>query len=574
MIARTTGLPDAWDEEADLVVLGSGAGGLTGALVAAIEGLSSVILEKTELVGGTTSISGGGIWIPLNHHMAEVGVEDSREEALEYVRACAGDHGDDDIHVALVDRGAEMLSYLDERAGVLSTLRAWPGEGGTVDYRPWLPGSKHGGRSLYPNKFRRADLGEWDARVRTGAMSAWIIDKLEFKTKMLHALPPEDVPPYTRARDDSIDKYEYFAAGSAVVGDLLKGCLAHDVRIFLETPGEELLVDDGRVVGVRAVRDGEPWFVRARRGVLIATGGFSHNEELKRLWLSRPLDFSCEIVENQGDGHLMGMSVGAQVAGLGDAWWMPFTPMEDGPLDSGDVNIGGTRDDRGLPHTMVVNSAGKRFFNEAINYYDTGEPFGVKTGAGPRNFPCWMIFDSQGPKKYSALATRIPKSAPPAHLTVGNTLEELAAQLGIDERGLLGSVERFNEFARAGVDDDFHRGESTWDQVWGDQKHEPNKSLGTIEEGPFYAVEIRPGALATRGGLRVNTNGQVLSAGMPFDPIPGLYAAGNCSSAGPAGSYPGAGCTIGAAMTFAYLVGKHAAEAADPLEPTEVPATA
>jgi 3-oxosteroid 1-dehydrogenase len=179
-----------------------------------------------------------------------------------------------------------------------------------------------------------------------------------------------------------------------------------------------------------------------------------------------------------------------------------------------------------------------------------------------------MIFDSQGRRKYSALATKVGSGEPPSHLIVADTLPVLAARVGIDPGGLERTVERFNEFARTGVDEDFHRGENLWDQLWGDPRQEPNRSLGTLEQAPFYAIETRPGALATKGGLRVNADGQVLSAARPFAPIPGLYAAGNCSSGGFAGSYPGAGCTIGAAMTFGYLAGLHVASGAPDSVPT------
>jgi 3-oxosteroid 1-dehydrogenase len=558
MIEKTRDVPVAWDAEYDLVVAGSGGAGMTGAVVATVEGASAVVLEKTELVGGTTSVSGGGFWIPLNHHTKEVQVDDNREDALAYMRASAGGAGDDEVIVALVDNGHEMIKLLEERAGM--SFRPWPNRGGTIDYRPELPGSRHGGRTLDAGKFTRADLGEWSDMLRLGSQSAWLMDKLLTYRDSMHTWPlTADLP--RRLLKPGEKAGDYLAAGSALAGQLLKGCLEQGVTVLLETPVKELVVDGGRVVGVRALREGKPFTVKARHGVLMATGGYAHNEELKRLWLDRPLDYSCESPENKGDGHLMGMAIGAQLAGLGDAWWM----MQ-----------GAGHFQRYVPHTMVVDRSARRFVNEAMNYYDFGMQFGSRrdTATGPAHLPAWLLFDNQAVRKYSAIANIVVAAKEQAvvveagasatmaatTLTSADTPEELAAKLSIDGAELKATIERFNGFARAGRDPDFHRGEGKWAIAWGDPKHEPNPSLGTLEEAPFYAVEIRSGALATRGGLRVNANGEVLSAA-DGRPIPGLYAAGNCSSGATALSYPGPGSTLGAAMTFGYIVGERIAAA-------------
>jgi 3-oxosteroid 1-dehydrogenase len=558
MIDRSMGSPDSWDEEVDFVVLGSGGAALTGAVVAAVKGASVMVLEKTCLIGGTTAVSGGGFWIPLNPHMSEVGVEDNRDDALAYVRACSGGAAEDDMLVALVDQGHEMVSFLEERAE--QTFRAWPGKGATIDYRPELPGARHGGRTLDAGNFRISDLGEqWSPRLRTSpqGIADAVTDRLPAKRDSYHARPrtPDLFPPLGEGAG------EHVVAGAALVGQLLKAALDAGVKILVETPGKELLVDDGTVVGVRAEREGRPFWVRARRGVLVATGGFSHNEELKRLWLDRPIEYSCEIAENQGDGHLMGIAVGAQVANLGDAWWM----MQG----AGHVN-------RYLPHTMIVNDRALRFCNEAVNYYDFGLQFGTKRDnpeGRPRNLPAWMIFDTQGVRRYSALADLLvvaarrdsEQSSPgtvnqrfATTLTEAATLQELGGKLGIDGVQLAASVERFNGPARAGEDPDFHRGESRWAHAHADPDNKPNPSLGPLEEPPFYALEIRSGALATRGGLRVNQHAEVLSA-LSGEPIPGLYAAGNSSNCATPWSYPGAGATIGAGMTYAYIAAQRMA---------------
>ncbi len=545
----------AWDAEADLVVVGSGAAGLAGAIAAADAGADVIVLEKASVIGGTTAMSGGAAWVPCNDHMADVGLTDSREEALGYLRDCAGETTDDELLVAFVDHAAEMLRFL-EGAGVRPPRPA-PAAGGALDYRPWLDGAKPGGRNTFPGKFPLSELGDWAAKLRIG--HPWQGDRIEYYTKRMHLAPP--VPP--EQRQDVADPppggwthhdLEFVGSGTALVGELLKCALAHGVQVVVDAPGRELIVEGGRVVGVEAEREGVPWRVRARAGVLMATGGFTANEDLKRQWLSRPLHQTCDVDENQGDGHLMGMAAGAQVANLGDAWWMPFIHI--GETGDGMVTAAYSREDRILPHTMIVNRRGSRFVDEATNYNDFGEAFGLKSGAAERNFPAWLIFDQQGVERYAGLAYKVPAGPTPAWLIKADTIEDLARQAGIDAAGLQRTVERFNGFAEAGVDLDFRRGENPWDVAWGDPEHGPNPSLGTIARGPYFAVEVVPGALATKGGLRVDGGGRVLSAARPFGPVPGLYAAGNCSNAAAAGTYAGPGFTIGVAMTFAYIAAR------------------
>jgi 3-oxosteroid 1-dehydrogenase len=527
---------------ADLVVIGSGAAGLTGALVAAEGGAKVIVLEKTGLVGGTTAISGGGIWIPCNPLMASVGVEDSREEALEYMRACAGDHGDDDHVVALADQGKAMIAYLMARAGI--EFQAFPPIGGMIDYRAWLPGAKHGGRALEPMGFSLSRLGDWGPRLRTDPRLKSANNLLAYYTERKHLLPMSAMkaPP----ADDS----DIYWRGTALVGWLLEACLARNVEVLTEAEAGEIIKHGESIAGVRG-RQGDDEVTIHAPNLLMATGGYGHNEELKRLWLNRPLHFTCENETNVGDGHLMGMAAGAQMAGLGDAWWLPHIPLG---LDNGVANLAGTREDRILPHTMMVNASGKRFMNEATNYYDCGEAFGTKSGAGPRNFPAWFLFDQQGVDRYMLLAFKIPPGEKPDWLHRAATIEDLAKSIAVDPRTLKATVERFNGFAVSGVDEDFHRGENPWDVNWGDPDNKPNPCLGTIAKAPFYALPVYPGANSTRGGLRIDAKGRVLSA-RTGAPIAGFYASGNCSNGAVAGAYCGPGATLGPAMTFSYLAG-------------------
>ena len=405
---------------ADLVVVGSGAAGLTGALVAAIGGARVTVLEKTDLIGGTTAISGGGAWVPCNPVMAEVGLEDSREAALTYLRACTGEAGDEAMHEALVDTGPEMVRLLLD-AGI--PFQAWPAEGGAIDYRGWLPGGMRGGRTIEVLGFSVSELGEWADKLRKAPELRSAENMLEYYRQSMHLVRPGSETAGRMATPDPPEVDTYWR-GTALVARLLKACLDRGVVVHVNTPARELIVEEGRVVGVRATHDGQTQDFRAPH-VLMATGGYAHSEELKRLWLNRPLEYTCENEANEGDGHRMGAAVGAQLAGLGDAWWMPHTPML-GP--DGVANAAGTREDRSVPHTMMVNPAGKRFMNESVNYYDAGESFGDKTGAAPRNWPAWLIFDSQGVERYAILAWKIPPAEyRPDFVHEGGTVEELAA---------------------------------------------------------------------------------------------------------------------------------------------------
>jgi 3-oxosteroid 1-dehydrogenase len=355
------------------------------------------------------------------------------------------------------------------------------------------------------------------------------------------------------------DAFSHVAGGTALVVQLLRGCLENGVQLVVDAPLRELLVEDGRVVGARIERDGELVDLRARRGVLVATGGFAQNAEMKRAYFDRHLDLSCEIKPNQGDGQRAGAAAGAQLANMGDAWWMPMVDLGDNA--TAETEAFSVREARCLPHTMCVDHGGRRFINESLNYYNFCEGFGIKRGVtAPRT--AWLVFDAQARAKYSMFngAPPPPPGKPRSWLHEAATLEELAATIGVDPATLVATTERFNGFARTGRDLDFDRGEGKFDIAWGDPAHEPNPALGPIEQGPFYAVELRPGALATKGGLKINPRAEVLSAA-DGQPIEGLYAAGNASAGPVPYAYPGPGSTLGAGMTFGYIAAQAMAEA-------------
>jgi 3-oxosteroid 1-dehydrogenase len=563
VIERTDNLPGVWNQEADLVVVGSGGAGLTGALVAAEEGATVIVLEKAPRIGGTTAVSGGGVWIAGNHHMAEVGVTDTREEALGYVRAVSRGSADDDLLVALVDRGPDMVRYLEEQAGF--HFRSYPAIGGTLDYRPETAGAKHGGRPLEAGQFRIQELGEWGSKLRigTGAIQPKR-DKFDYYTKRAHLGLRTFVDVGAVQHEEPEGPAEWVGNGAGLIAQLLRACLDRGVRVYPSTPADDLVIDGGRVVGVLASSKGRQLSFGARRGVLLAAGGFARNEEMKKRLLNRPLKYSCSAPTNEGDGHRMGLAVGAQLSNIADAWWIPLVAVRSEP-DMQGIDALHCRTERALPHSMVVNARGRRFVSEPKNYYDFVESFGSQQSGTP-NLPAWLIFDQWFKDRYPVLAgaPQPPPGKLPAWLARAGSLEELARALGIDAAGLVTTVATFNANARKGIDPDFGRGESAWDLEWGDPDHKPNPSLGPVETPPFYAIELHPGAFDTKGGLRINDRGQVLSASKGEQPIPGLYSAGNNAAGSVPHAYVGPGATLGPALTFGYIVGLQIGAAVKP----------
>jgi succinate dehydrogenase/fumarate reductase flavoprotein subunit len=346
--------------------------------------------------------------------------------------------------------------------------------------------------------------------------------------------------------------------GGALTGKLLKAVLDRGIQPMLETPAKELVEDDGRIAGVRATRAGADFLVRAKKGVVLASGGFEWNAKLAAQFLGGPLTHPNSPPCNEGDGLVMAMSVGADLGNMTEAWWCPSLVIPGEEYDDKQLNRGDFAT-RSLPHTIIVNRRGQRFVNEAQNYNDLMKPFfAFDSNVYERsNLPAYLVFDSRYLEKY-ALMTYMPGRPPPDWIPRADTLDALAQKLGVDARGLAATVTRFNGFAREGKDLDFTRGDSLYDRFYGDPDNGPNPNLGTIEKAPFFALEVHPGAIGTKGGARVDANAQVLGANGAA--IAGLYAAGNVMAGVTGAGYPGAGSTIGAAMTFGFLAGRHAAK--------------
>ena len=537
-------------ESTDVIVLGSGAAGLTAALTARIEGADVVVLEKGELVGGTSAWSGGALWVPVNPKAAEAGLHDAREDALAYIDSLSNGMIDPAMAAVFVDTGAEMVTYLEANTPMVFELVP-----GFPDYQPEQPGGKpRGGRSLQAALFPFDQLGEWRTRVTVGRQlgaNAAGVNMALSETPLGHTAP-EGVPADELARRKVHDER---GMGQALVGRLLKGLLDRGVEPRLEHRAVRLVVEDGRVVGVvTSTRDGEVE-LRARLGVVLATGGFEWDPELVRAFLRGPLERPVSVPTNTGDGLRMAMRVGVSLGTMREAWW---TATIDVPDQHGNTIPWMVNGERTRPRTIMVNREGKRFANESANYNAFGAAFHqidpVRFDYG--NLPAWMIFDRGYVERYG-LGTWRGEGETPSWITVAESLPALAIELDIAPAALVTTVERWNANVAEGHDPDFHRGESAHDQWWGDPALTGSTmaSLGPLDTAPFHAVRVYPAALGTKGGPRTTGHAQVLD--VDGQPIPGLYAAGNAAASVFGMTYGGAGGTLGPACVFGYRAGRH-----------------
>jgi succinate dehydrogenase/fumarate reductase flavoprotein subunit len=534
----------SWTSETDVLVIGSGGAALVAALVAHDQGARVRLVERTDVIGGTTAVSGGGMYMPLHHHRSPDN-SDTREDALDYVRAAAAGRVDDGRLVNFVDNAAAVLRYLEDKTPLRTEEFVMP------DYQPYLPGSRPLGRGVEASLWDPSVLGPWARRIRPGHVFSAPALVGEF-TQWGALLRPEN------ARMDLIaERLErgLVATGNAMVGMLLKGCLDRGIDIQLETRATELIVDEGRLSGAYALQEDRPVQLAAR-AVVLACGGFEWDAGLCSTYLPGRMTHPNSPPYNEGDGLRMAMAVGADLDNMTEAWWFPSVAVP-GELYAGRALARLSFPERHAPHSMIVNRRGERFVNEATNYNDMPkafQSFDART-FGLANSPAWAIVDSRYRKTYTLL-TLPPGSSDPDWLDQDVTLTGLASKVGIDPEGLRQGVARFNHLCELGRDLDFGRGENSYDQFMGDA-FAPHPTLGAIEEPPFYAVPIHSGTMGTKGGPRVNVHGQILD--VRGSPIPGLYGAGNAvgSMAGPANW--GGGGTLGPALVEAWMAGRHAA---------------
>lgn len=601
--ASEMGLP----QEPDVAVVGSGGAGLMGALTAAKEGARVLVVESRELVGGATGISAGAAWIP-DHGFStdDLKVHDDLDQARRYIYGEGRDQIlDRDMVEKFLQTGPHVARFIEQHTSFGWIPTIWP------DYRSDIEGASVG-RSLFPGPYSPAGLGEAAKYVRPALTTGMAKNPLPFW--LLGGIGIDDV----------------WLAGPALVGALLEACLRNGVDVRVEAPATRLVIEGSEVRGIVVQAGGTDHTVRATKGVLLASGGFESSNELTETYLNAPFAVQVSPKGHDGIAVQLAKEVGADLTGMEDAWWMPGVQLPGEELEGRPLSrvfLG----ERALPHSIMVNRAGKRFANEALAYDQFGaimREVDPETGAMP-NDPAWLIFDHDYWRKFGIFGVP-PGGEVPDYLHRADSLSELASKIGVDEVGLLRTVDRFNPEARRARDPEFGRGDALFDRYFGAfyprlgrfspdallpgltakararvaaaigpvvsklagraaRKSDPERMrslvvgplariirpvlkspkssvLGPIDTPPYYALEVHASALGTVGGPRTDANGRALDT--DGNVIPGLFAAGNAGGAPLKGFYGGAGGTISLGLVFGYLAGREAART-----PTPTPTT-
>jgi 3-oxosteroid 1-dehydrogenase len=515
----TTQISADWDQVVDVVVVGSG-GGITGAYTAAREGLSVALVEATDKFGGTTAFSGGGgMWFPCNPVLRRAGVDDTIDDALAYFHAVVGERTPRDLQDAYVNGGAHLIEYLEEDDAFAFKVLPWP------DYFGSVPGARLDGMRHIVSR----------------------------------ALPADALAPYAERVRGPLDNErlgvpapELLTGGRALIGRFLAALRRFpDASVHLDSPLSDLVVDDsGAVTGAVVVRDGERVRIGARRGVLLAAGGFEHNPQMRETFgVPGRSEDSMGAPGNTGAAHQAAIRIGAAVDLMDQAWWSPGLTHPDGRSTFSLWFTGG----------IFVNSEGRRFVNESGPYDRLGRAIVAQIASGAMQLPFWMVYDDADGGIPPVKSTSVSMVEPERYRDAGlwhtaDTLDDLAAAIGAPPANLIGTVSRFNELVAGGVDHDFGRGDEAYDRTFTGGA----SPLVPIGRPPYHAAAFGLSDLGTKGGLRTDCDARVLDAA--GRPIPGLYAAGNTMAAVSGTAYPGGGNPIGASMLFSHLAALHMAD--------------
>jgi 3-oxosteroid 1-dehydrogenase len=558
-----------WDHEFDVIVVGSGSGGMTAAIVAHDLGQSVVVIEKSDLYGGTSAISGGGVWVPCNHLATAAGANDNHDDALTYLKAATRGMVAEARILAYLEHAPRMVRYLEEKTWL--KYRAMPNYS---DYYPALPGSKPGYRTMDPIPFDASKLGEEFAQMRPPQPGTLIAGRVTMTAGEAHTILCKergwmtlfmrrmarywlDIPWRFRSKRD-----RRLTLGSSMIGSLRRSMMDRNIPLWLNTSLESIVTDARRVEGIVATQNGKSIRIGARRGVILAAGGFEHNQEMRDEYLPKPTrsEWTVTPPSNTGDAIRAGQGVGAQTALMDHAWWAP-TVFVMGREKRRALFV-----ERNLPGCVMVNRLGRRFVDEAAPYSEIVYAMYADNEKSKANMPAWLVFDADFRRKYPCGPllpgmARPDKALPSSWLGKiyfkADTLDALAAQIEVDASGLRETVDRMNEYAASGEDKEFGKGSNNFDRYYGDVNVKPNPCLAPIAKPPFYAMRIDAGDIGTKGGLLTDEYARVLRE--DGQAIAGLYATGNTSASVMGPSYPGAGSTLGPAMTFGYIAAHHLA---------------
>jgi 3-oxosteroid 1-dehydrogenase len=544
--------PVRWDAEVDVVAVGSGLGALSAAIAAHDNGATAMILEKAPKLGGVCAYSGGEVFVCNNHKMAAEGNPDSPTEAMKYLEFLAGGYADVELQKVLFEAGPEVARYMEEKAGVRwKTIKDFP------DYHyPHAPGTWATGRYLEVELFDGAQLGAWQKKTYlTPHMPPGITHDELFAWGGLSTILKWDFALMGKRISKDVR-----GMGPGMMGYFVKAAVIdRAIPAHVETPVRQLVVDNGRVIGVRAERGGQPFFVRAKKGVVLAIGGYDWNQKLAKQYEQLPEWYSMCQPSVEGDNVVLGGDVGASLArvpsynlGMFFGYRIPGEEHDGKPLYRASW-------EGGYPHALWVDRSGRRFADESFyrDYLPKCHAWDGVTQEHP-HYPPFLIFDQNYRDKYS-FATYMPgQEVPEEVLARGATLTELAGKLGIDGAALEATVERFNQHAADGVDPDFHRGTYPWAAVMTGDKSRKNPNLGPLDKGPFYGVRLSAVGVGVNSiGLETNTFAQVQH--VRGRSVPGLYACGNSAAALDTGAGYQSGLSNLRGMTWGFIAGRHAA---------------
>jgi 3-oxosteroid 1-dehydrogenase len=551
-----------WDHSVDLLIAGSGGGGMAAALAAVDSGIEPLVVEKQALVGGSTGLSGGMVWLPDNPLMRADGIADSQEDGLAYFDDVVGDIGEPSSlarREMFLTAGYEMINFLIRKGVRLVRCPGW------TDYYPNHKGGNEAGRAIEGIPYNAAALGNWSDKVQPSMAKSY--GGFVLKTNELRAVQYFNRSPrafavaarvFARSRAAKLRRQELLTNGASLIGQMLKVLI--DLRaeppIWINAAMQDLIVEGGRVMGARVVRDGKPLNVEARKGVLLAAGGFSRNADMRRRYGGDQPNDGRWSIANAGDtGEVLetAMRLGAKTDLLDEAWWLPSIFIADGGDAARALGSGRQR-----PGAIYVDGAGRRFCNESNSYVEVG-----KAMYANKAVPCWMVFDEGYIHRYVSGANPFKKRSLPEELIErgavlrGSTIADLAGKIEVPADALEQTVKRFNDFAAKGLDPDFGRGQSAYNDCLGDPGYRTNAALGPLDQAPYYATKVVPADVGTCGGLVANEYAQVLDENDRV--IEGLYATGNITATVMGRNYLGAGGSIAYTMVFGYVAARHAA---------------
>jgi 3-oxosteroid 1-dehydrogenase len=550
-----------WDHSIDLLIAGSGGGGMVAALAAVDCGLEPLVVEKQALVGGSTGMSGGMVWLPNNPLMRAEGIADSHEDGLAYFADVVGDIGAASSPARremFLTAGYEMIDFLLRKGVRLVRCPGWS------DYYPNHKGGNAAGRAVEGIPFDAAELGNWSQRLQPPLAKnyGFVVLTNELRSVQYLNRAPSAFAVATRVFLRSLAarmlRRQILTNGASLIAQMLKSMIDlcdGEVPLWTNTAMEDLIVDDGRVVGARIVRDGAPLNVEARRGVLLAAGGFGHNADMRRRYSGDQPNEAQWSIANAGDtGEVLqtAMRLGAKTDLLDEAWWLPSVFIANAGSTAASLGSGRQR-----PGAIYVDSTGRRFCNESNSYVEVG-----KAMYANKAVPCWMVFDDGYVRRYVAGANPLKRRLPRALIESGavkrgDSIGDLAGQIDVPGEALARTIQRFNQFAAKGLDPDFGRGQSAYNDCLGDPGHRPNAAVGPLDRAPYYATKVYPADVGTCGGVITDEHAQVLDEHDRV--IDGLYATGNITATVMGRTYLGAGGSIANTMVFGYVAARHAA---------------